>query len=89
MIKQQKPISPPIETDKKLVDYSSIVQDNLRVLFQLGHAHVGSNGVLTAAPTSNQGSIGDIVIAVVSGSAYIYFKTSATQWYRLGPATAI
>lgn len=89
MIKQQKPISPPIETDKKLVDYSSIIQDNLRALFQVGHIHVGSNGVLTAAPASNQGSIGDIVVAVISGSAYIYFKASTTQWYRLGPATAI
>lgn len=89
MIKQQKPISPPIETDKKLVDYSSIIQDNLRTLFQAGHTHVGSSGVLTTAPTHSQGSIGDIVIAVVSGSAYIYFKTSTTQWYRLGPATAI
>lgn len=89
MIKQQKPISPPIDSDKKLVDYSSILQDNLSRLFQVGHSHVGSNGVLTAAPASNTGSIGDIAIAVVSGSAYIYFKTSATQWYRLGPATAI
>lgn len=89
MIKQQKPISPPLETDKKLVDYSAIMQDNLRALFQVGHAHVGANGVLPAAPAKNEGSIGDIVIAVVSGSAYIYFKTSATQWYRLGPATAI
>lgn len=89
MIKQQQPISPPIETDKKLVDYSSILQNNLRTLFQFGHAHVGTNGVLTSAPASNQGSIGDIVVAVVSGSAYLYFKTSTTQWYRLGPATAI
>lgn len=89
MIKQQKPVAPPIDTDKKLTDYSSIIQDNLRILFQFGHAHVGSNGVLTAAPSKNDGSIGDIVIAVVSGSAYIYFKTSSAQWYRLGPATAI
>lgn len=89
MIKQQKPVVPPLESDKKLVDHSSIVQDNMAKLFQAAHTHVGSNGVLTAAPASNQGSIGDIVVAVVSGSAYIYFKTSATQWYRLGPATAI
>lgn len=89
MLKQQKPISPPIDVDKKLVDYSAIVQDNLSKLFQAAHFHVGSNGVLAAAPAKNEGSIGDIVIAVVSGSAYLYFKTSATQWYRLGPATAI
>lgn len=89
MLKQQKPVSPPLDSDKKLVDYSSIIQDDFAKLFQVAHSHVGSNGVLTAAPTTNQGSIGDIVIAVVSGSAYIYFKTSTTQWYRLGPATAI
>jgi len=88
-LSQTAQIVPPLDTDKQLVDFANIIQRNLATLFQAGHVHVGSNGVLTAAPTSTQGGIGDILIGLVGGSAYIYFKTDKTTWYRLGPATKV
>lgn len=83
------PVVPPGDEDKKLVDYSSVLRRNCDILFQAAHYHVGKNGILTSAPTSNMGNVGDILLAVVSANAYIYFKVNDTDWYRLGPATKV
>lgn len=88
-LSQGQKVTPPIQQDPELVDFSQLIQGNLQTLFQAAHVHVGQQGVLSAAPTSNMGGVGDILIAVVSGSAYLYFKTDAKTWYRLGPATKI
>jgi hypothetical protein len=88
-LSQQKPVSPPITTDRQLVDYSSVIQDNLRTLFQAGHVHLGQNGVLTAAPTAQDGNQGDIILAVISGVAYIYIKTDRTHWWKSTAFTAV
>lgn len=88
-LSQQTPVVPPTPQDKELVDFSSIIRRNLSTLFQAAHFHVGGSGVLTTPPTQNQGAVGDILIGVVAGSAYIYFKTDSTTWYRLGPATLV
>lgn len=83
------PVVPPSDQDKSLTDYSAIIRRNFDTLFQAAHVHVGKNGILTSHPTPTQGQVGDILIGVVSGSAYIYFKTGDTTWFRLGPATAV
>lgn len=88
-LSQQKPVVPPISTDRQLVDYSSVIQDNLRTLFQAGHVHLGQNGVLTAAPSSKDGNPGDIILAVVSGVAYLYIKTDRTHWWKSAAFTAV
>lgn len=88
-LSQGLPVVPPIESDKQLIDYSAIIRRGFDTLFQAAHNHVGKNGILTTAPTPNMGQVGDILIGVVSGSAYIYFKTGDTTWFRLGPATAV
>lgn len=82
MLSQQKPVSPPIDSDGRLVDYSSILQDNLRTLFQSAHVHIGLNGVLTAAPVATDGQPGDILLGVVSGTAYIFIKTDRRTWWQ-------
>jgi len=89
MISQGLRVVPPTDGDSKLIDFSGIIQRNLVTLFQAGHTHVGQNGVLSAFPAKTDGQVGDILIAVVSGSAYLCFKVSSSQWYRLGPATAL
>jgi hypothetical protein len=88
-ISQQTPVVPPSDQDKGLIDFASVIRRNLSTLFQAAHAHVGVQGILKTAPTANQGAVGDILLGVVSGSAYIYFKTDDTTWYRLGPATKV
>lgn len=73
--RQQQPISPPRPEDKEFLDdYSSILQDNLRQLFQIAHRH----SVRTTAPASNEGNVGDIfLVATVAGTFHIYAKFSA------------
>lgn len=88
-ISQNIKVVPPIQQDPQLVDFANSIQVNLQALFQAGHVHVGKQGVLAAAPTSHMGGVGDILIGVVGGSAYIYFKTDSKTWYRLGPATKV
>lgn len=89
MLSQQKPVTPPTETDRQLVDHSLVIQDNLKALYQAGHVHLGTNGVLTAAPTAQDGSQGDIILAVISGVAYVFIKTSRTQWWQSPAFTAL
>jgi hypothetical protein len=86
MIKQERQVTPPIEADSKLVDYSSIVQKNFQDLFGVAHVHVGPNGVLATAPLATSGAVGDIVIVNTAGVVTLYIKVAATQWYHLGPA---
>jgi hypothetical protein len=88
-IRQGAPITPPTPGDSRLQGFSNIIQNAFAQLFQAGHTHTGTNGPLLTAPKANDGNIGDVTIAIVSGSAYLFFKTDATTWYRLGPGTKI
>jgi len=82
-LSQQPIITPPQEGDKTLTDYSGILQRLFSQLFQAAHVHVGKNGVITANPTPAQGSAGDILLGVVSGTAYLFFKVDSTTWYKI------
>lgn len=76
-------IQPPHPQDAGLVDYTHNLQTVLLALDQQSHKHLGTNGVLSAFPTATQGNQGDIVIAVVSGTAYLCFKTDKTHWFKI------
>ena len=80
---QSPVVAPPQPQDKELTDYSSILQRLFSQLFQVAHVHVGKNGVMKAFPTSKDGAIGDILLAVVSGTAYVCFKTDDTHWFKI------
>lgn len=82
-------VVPPTPEDKQLIDFSGIIQRNLDTLFQSGHIHVGVNGVLSAAPTSKQGNVGDIMIGVISGVAYLFVKTDSSTWWKSGVFTKV
>lgn len=82
-LSQTSPVVPPLDSDKKLIDFASIIQKNLLTLFLSGHFHVGSNGILTSFPLSNQGATGDILIGVVNGTAYLFFKATSKDWYKI------
>jgi hypothetical protein len=82
-ISQSPQVNPPLSTDKELTDYSAILQRLFKQLFQAAHTHVGKNGILMTVPTASQGSIGDVVIGIVSGTAYIFFKVTDTDWYKI------
>lgn len=84
---QQRPVTPPTQSD--LTDFAGIIQQNLSALFQAAHVHVGQNGPFTADPKPTDGAVGDVVMGVVAGSAYLYIKTGRTQWFKFGPATAV
>jgi hypothetical protein len=55
---QTQPVTQPLETDKDLHDFASIIQSNLFDLWNVAHSHV----VLLAAPASTDGVLGDITI---------------------------
>ncbi len=69
--RQEQPMSPPRPEDKEtLIDFSSVVQDNLTQLFQSAHNH----SIRTTVPASNEGSAGDIFLVEVSGVFSLYAK---------------
>lgn len=88
-LSQKNPVTPPLESDRQLTDFASIIQDNLRQLFQNGHVHLGQNGVLTSAPTANDGQPGDVMLGVVSGTAYIFIKTDRRTWWQSAAFTQL
>lgn len=77
MAKQQRTaVAPPIEGDKDLHDFASVVQSNLEDLFQVAHDHA----VRTTVPASNEGAVGDMVIVYTAPNWYIYAKVDTTTW---------
>lgn len=82
---QHFPISMPLAADREtLKDFSSVLQRNLADLFDAAHAH----STRTSLPARGEGSVGDMVLATVSGSTYICIKTSA-GWFRTSALTAL
>jgi hypothetical protein len=71
MERQRLPLAPPGPADREaLDDYSSILQDNLRQLFQSSHKH----RLRTVAPADNEGSVGDIFLVQSNSTFSIYVK---------------
>lgn len=81
MIKQVFSVSPPLQNDVgSLKDMASVIQRNLSQLFTNAHTH----DILTSAPTSNSGNIGDIELVSLNGTAYLYAKfPSPLNWKRI------
>lgn len=81
MAKQQKrQVVPPIVGDQgTLNDFSSIVQDNFKQLFDLAHTHE----VRSTVPAYNEGQVGDIVLVFISPTYYVYAKVTTQMWLRV------
>lgn len=55
------------------------IQRNLEDLFQFAHTHE----IRTTAPSSTEGSVGDIVPVLLNGTGYLYIKFSTVGWKRV------
>lgn len=79
MIKQRNPLSPPLDTDELLSDYSAVLQSNLEQLFEAAHMH----GLRTSAPSENEGTVGDILPVQIDSTYYLYAKFPTVGWKRV------
>lgn len=76
---QSRPIAPPIRVDQQtLLDFSSVVQDNLLDLYNVAHEH----STRTTVPLASEGVVGDMVLVFTSPSWYIYAKVDPSTWLR-------
>lgn len=75
MLTQSSKVVPPLQSDANLSGFSQIIQSSLQALFQSGHEHK----IITAAPKSSDGNVGDIYIVDSSSGKYLTWKTS-TGW---------
>lgn len=83
MLKQSSPIVPPLPSDASFLNFSQILQGNFLALFQAGHIHA----VVSTAPTSRTGGVGDIYIFDDGKNIYLYIKTS--RGWAKSPAFAL
>ena len=72
---QQRPVAPPVETDKPdIVEFASVIQSNLEDLYLVSHRHT----ILTEPPAANDGVAGDIKLVenttVVPSTFHLYCK---------------
>jgi len=56
-----------------------VIQRNLEDLFHCAHTH----DLRTTAPSSNEGSVGDIIPVLLSGTGYLYIKFPNIGWKRI------
>ena len=79
MAKQQRTeVAPPLQTDKQLLDFASVVQSNFSDLYEDAHSHTPR----TTVPSAEEGSIGDQIPVFVSPDWYLYIKVDAVTWKR-------
>jgi hypothetical protein len=78
-LKQSEPVVPPRPTDRMLRDFAQIVQASMLALFQAAHVHK----IMTTAPTSRDGEVGDIYLLDVAGAKKVCVKFS-DGWYAVG-----
>lgn len=68
------------KTAEDMASFVSVLKNVLQQLFLNSHKHILSQ---TTAPNSSDGSKGDIYIITVSGTDYLYCKTSAGVWKKV------
>lgn len=56
-----------------------VIQRNLEDLFQFAHEH----GIRTTAPSSTEGSVGDILPVLLGTTGYLYIKFPEIGWKRV------
>ncbi len=77
---QEFSVSAPLQDDRQtLADFASTIQRNFEDVFAVAHDHA----VKTAAPSSQDGVVGDVVPVVISGSYYLYIKFPTVGWKRV------
>ena len=82
-LSQAQRVTPPEPSDPQLVNFSGVIENNLQTLFQSGHVHVGTNGVVSVVPSPTSGNVGDIIMGVIGGTPYLFFKTAPTTWFQI------
>ena len=82
---QKAPVVPPQAGDTGLIAYTTNIRRNIEDLYQDAHTHT----VMTTAPKSTDGSIGDIKIVNDSTGVYLVFKNNDGKWYKSANFTAI
>ena len=83
-LSQSSPIVPPVPTDGNLSGFSQVIQNSFKQLFQAGHVH----RLITIAPKTNDGAVGDIYLFDDSTNIYLYIKTSR-GWAKSSTLTLI
>lgn len=78
MLQQGNPVVPPQPTDAKLRDFSQIIDNNLKTLFQAAHVHK----IVTSVPNDRDGDVGDIYLIDITGAKKIAVKFS-DGWYAV------
>lgn len=63
-----------------MANFVSVLKNIFQQLFLNSHKHILPQ---TTAPTSADGTIGDIYIITVSGTDYLYCKNSSGTWKRV------
>lgn len=65
-----RPVVPPVDSDKNLANFTSVLRYNLDELYDVAHNHE----IRSAAPTADEGSIGDICPVEAGGVYKLYIK---------------
>ncbi len=84
MILQPSRVSPPLPNDVKLSNFSQVIQNSFSDLFQAAHIHQ----VVSVAPTTRTGTVGDIYLFDDGTNIYLYIKTPR-GWARSSSFTLI
>lgn len=71
-LSQASPVVPPVPTDRTLNNFSQVIQNSFKTLFQAGHIH----NVISVVPKKNDGAVGDIYLFDDGTNIYLYIKTS-------------
>lgn len=68
------------QSAEDMSNFVSVLKNILQQLFLNTHSHILTQ---TSAPKTSDGSNGDIYIITISGTDYLYCKTSAGVWKRV------
>lgn len=80
MLSQRSKIVPPQSVDiGNLQDFASVIQQAFDEVFEDAHIHT----VRTSAPSETEGSVGDVMIVVLSSVGYLYVKCPTIGWKRV------
>ena len=78
MIQQSQPVVPPTPGDRTLKDFSQIIDNSLKTLFQAGHVHK----IVTVLPAMREGNVGDIYLLDTEDEKAVCVKFNS-GWFKV------